>query len=55
MTFSISTYFEHVMVPSIRVLCTRGSIHLHQDNFSVHDFCGVQKWLSWQAVVVLND
>ena len=46
---------QNVMVPSVRMLYPDGTIHLQQDDSSIHDSCVVQKWLSRQADVELLD
>jgi hypothetical protein len=37
------------MLPSGRMLYPDGKIHFQHDNFSIHDSCVVQEWLSLQA------
>jgi len=46
---------QNVMVPSVRMLCPNGIIHLQQDHSPVHDSCVVQEWLSRQADIELLD
>ena len=42
------------MLPSVRMLCPDGVIHIQQDH-SIHDSRVVQEWLSLQADVELID
>jgi len=46
---------QNVVLPSVRMLCPDGIIHLQQDQSSIQDCRVVQEWLSRQADVELLD